>query len=94
MKTLSEPVITFASQVVRSPMRDAGWLLMETRLEPSAICCEPSSEHFTALSVAMAAGLLLINTLGEPEVMTPFFVILDAPASAILSRAAVASSPV
>ena len=39
-------------------MRDAGWLLMETRLEPSAICCEPSSEHFTALSVAMAAGLL------------------------------------
>ncbi|CZU74568.1 Uncharacterised protein [Enterobacter hormaechei] len=92
--TLSEPVITFASQVVRSPMRDAGWLLMETRFEPSAICCEPSSEQSTVLSVASAAGLPLINTLGEPEVMTPFFVMLDAPASAMLSLAAVASSPV
>lgn len=92
--TLFEPVITFASQVVRSPMRAAGRPLIETREEPSAICCEPSSEQFTVLSVAMAAGLPLIYTLGEPEVMTPFFVMLDAPASAMLSRAAVASSPV
>ncbi|OCQ52897.1 hypothetical protein Ppb6_01897 [Photorhabdus australis subsp. thailandensis] len=61
---------------------------MKTESEPSAIWRMPFSLlHSTGLRVAIAAGLLLIATLGEPSLISPQGLRDEAPLDTQASRA-------
>ncbi len=72
MNTLAEPSATAAPQVILSPLRAAGLLLMKTPPDPCAmsgtgLCLL----HATVLAMANAASLPLTKTLVEPVRIVP-----------------------